>query len=64
MATVLPAGTVTAQGNPAWIYTGNDERGRELEVIAVEIKQGEEQGTVLLVIHAMPTSLREGSRDA
>ena len=64
MATVIPAGMVTAQGNPAWIYTGRDERGRELEVIAVEIGQEEGQGPYLLVIHAMPTSLREGNRDA
>jgi hypothetical protein len=25
MATATPVGTVTAQGNPAWIYTGQDE---------------------------------------
>jgi hypothetical protein len=30
----------------------------------VEIEQQEERGPFLLVIHAMPTSLREGNRDA
>ena len=63
MATVTPAGTVTAQGNLAWVYTGDDERGRELEVIAVEIGQEEGQDPFLLVIHAMPTSLRKRNRD-
>jgi hypothetical protein len=64
MATVTPVGTVTAQGNLAWIYTGDDERGRELEVIAVEIDQKEGRGPFLLVIHAMPASLRKKIRDA
>lgn len=63
MATVIPVGIVTAQGNPAWNYTGRDERGRELEVIAVEVGQEAEQDPFLLVIHAMPTSLRKGNRD-
>ena len=63
MGTVIPAGTVTAQGNQAWLYIGTDERGRELEVIAVEIGQQRGQTPYLLVIHAMPTSLRKGNRD-
>jgi hypothetical protein len=33
-------------------------------VIAVEIEQGEGQDPFLLVIHAMPTSLGQGDRDA
>jgi hypothetical protein len=64
MATVAPVGTITAQGSPAWVYTGRDERGRELEVIAVEIRQAEGRDPFLLVIHVMPTSLRKGNRDA
>ena len=64
MATVAPIGITTAQGSPAWIYTGRDERGRELEVIAVEIEQAEGRDPFLLVIHVMPTSLRKGNRDA
>jgi hypothetical protein len=63
MSTVIPAGTVTTQGNQAWIYLGADERGRELEVIAVEIEPQPGQRPYLLVIHAMPTSLRKGNRD-
>jgi hypothetical protein len=63
MSTVIPAGTVTSQGSQAWIYLGADERGRELEVIAVEIGEQQGQRPHLLVIHAMPTSLRKGNRD-
>lgn len=63
MSTVIPAGTVTTQGNQAWSYLGPDERGRELEVIAVEIGPQQGQRPYLLVIHAMPTSLRKGDRD-
>jgi hypothetical protein len=63
MSTVIPAGTVTTQGNQAWIYLGADERGRELEVIAVEIRPQQGQRPYLLVIHAMPTSLRKGNHD-
>jgi hypothetical protein len=63
MSTVTPAGTVTTHGNQAWIYLGADERGRELEVIAVEIGPQQGQHPYLLVIHAMPTSLRKGNRD-
>lgn len=63
MSTVIPAGTATTQGNQAWIYTGADERGRELEVIAVEIGPQRGQRPYLLVIHAMPASLRKGNRD-
>lgn len=64
MSTVIPAGMVTTQGNQAWIYIGADERGRELEVIAVEIGQQPGQRPYLLVIHVMPMGLRKGNRDA
>jgi hypothetical protein len=63
MSTVIPAGKVTTQGNQAWIYLGPDERGRELEVIAVEIGPQPGRRPYLLVIHVMPTSLRKGNRD-
>jgi hypothetical protein len=53
-----------AQGSPAWIYPGRGERGRELEVIAVEIEQAEGRDPFPLVIHVIPTSLRKGNRDA
>ena len=64
MSTVIPAGTVTTQGNQAWIYIGVDLRGRELEVIAVEIGPQQGERPYLLVIHAMSASLRKGTRDA
>ena len=64
LATVAPIGTITAQGSLAWIYTGRDDRGHELEVIAVELEQAEGRGPFLLVIRVMPTSLRKGNRDA
>jgi len=53
MATQEPEQIVTAQGERGWKYVGPDERGLELEVIAVELDSGD-----LLVIHAMPTALR------
>jgi hypothetical protein len=64
MASVAPIGAITAQGSPAWTCTGRDERGRELEVIAVEIGRAEWRDPFLLVIHVMPTSLRKGNRNA
>jgi hypothetical protein len=61
MATVTPVAAATEQGDSAWQYIGPDERGRELEVVAVEgAGQGEAE---LFVIHVMPTSLRRGKRD-
>jgi hypothetical protein len=53
MATQEPEEIVTAQGERGWKYVGPDDRGLELEVIAVELDNGD-----LLVIHAMPTALR------
>jgi hypothetical protein len=53
MATQDPEETVTARGEHGWKYVGPDDRGLELEVIAVELDTGD-----LLVIHAMPTALR------
>ncbi len=55
LETATPVGTLTAQGNPAWWYVGRDERGRELEILAVEVLEPE---PLLLVIHVMPTALR------
>jgi hypothetical protein len=43
-------------------YVGTDERGRELEIIAVEI-MGNAGEIVLLVIHVMPTDLRGSVSD-
>ena len=57
MATATPSPAITDAGDAAWHYIGPDERGRELEIIAVEIEQADEPAH-LLVIHVMPTSLR------
>jgi hypothetical protein len=64
MATTTPAAVTTGQGNPGWRYVGPDERGRELEIIAVEIGAQQGQDPYLLVIHVMPASLRGGGTDA
>lgn len=58
MANAAPSATTTDQGNDAWQYIGPDERGRELEVIAVELMSPQDCQSYLLVIHVMPTSLR------
>lgn len=57
MATVMPAETTTSQGNRALRYVGADERGRELEVIALELGPSDRE-RFLLVIHVMPTMFR------
>jgi hypothetical protein len=64
MATVTPDRTTTPQGNPAWLYVGPDELGRELEVIAVETDDKKTGDRCLLVIHVMPVSFRKGGTDA
>jgi hypothetical protein len=56
MAGTRPAPITTTGGTDAWLYLGRDERGRELEIIAIEVWQ---TGTpCLLVIHVMPTEFR------
>ena len=62
LARAAATGTTTDQGNLGWRYVGSDERGRELEIIAVEVT-GDNGDPVLLVIHVMPTDLRGSSSD-
>lgn len=62
MATVIPAAVTARQGDAAWQYIGPDERGRELEVVAVGITDSRTGDPCLLVIHVMPTSLRRRRR--
>lgn len=62
MASVAPTLVVTTQGNPAWFYLGPDDRGRELEIIAVDVPADAGRPAALLVIHVMPTHLREESK--
>lgn len=63
MASTTPVGTTTSQGNSAWRYVGRDERNSELEIIAVELGSSESTEPTLLVIHVMPTQLKEGDPD-
>ncbi len=56
-----PTAVTTTSGADAWLYVGPDERGRELEIIAVEVKPAEAERPYLLVIHVMPTQLRGDS---
>lgn len=61
LAHTIPTGTTTAQGSPAWRWVGADERGRELEVVAVEVEGDRDDEPVLLVIHVMPNYRKESS---
>lgn len=53
-----PTRTTTVRGANAWLWIGADERGRELEIIVVEIEPDDDV-PYLLVIHVMPSQLRE-----
>ncbi len=44
------------QADDRWLWIGFDDRGVELEVIAIQ------QGDVWIVIHAMPTAWRNRGR--
>lgn len=57
MQSVEPARVTTNSGVSAWQWIGVDERGRELEIIAVAIDPPGAEPYVL-VIHVMPTRLR------
>jgi hypothetical protein len=58
LASTEPTLVTTTSGADAWLYVGPDERGRELEIIAVEVQPTDDQRPYLLVIHVMPTRLR------
>lgn len=53
MNTVTPIATTTNSGNEALLWIGPDDRGIELEIIAVVLAD------MVLVIHVMPTALRK-----
>jgi hypothetical protein len=55
MSNASPTGTTTSRGVSGWRWAGDDERGRQLEVIAVEVQGDQDAEPVLLVIHVMPT---------
>ena len=58
LATAEPTAVTTTSGADAWLYIGPDERGRELEVIALKVYPADGGRPYLLVIHVMPTQLR------
>ncbi len=57
MRGVEPTRTTTLGGAGAWQWLGVDERGRELEIVAVDVEPPDGD-PYLLVIHVMPTELR------
>ena len=57
MATAEPDSVTTSSGADAWRWIGPDDRGRELEVLAIGIEPDTDE-PYLLVIHVMPTQLR------
>jgi hypothetical protein len=60
LASTQPSAVTTTSGIDAWLYVGRDERGRELEIIAIQVEPADPQRPYLLVIHVMPTHLRGG----
>jgi hypothetical protein len=58
MASGTPTAITTKSGDVAWRWIGSDERGRELDVIAVEVQGAKDATPVLLVIHVMPNYQR------
>jgi hypothetical protein len=58
MASAEPTLITTDSGTDAWLFVGPDERGRELEIIAIEARPAGASSPYLLVIHVMPTQLR------
>lgn len=50
------AGTPTVMSDGKLLFVATDDRGRELEIVAVPLEDGD-----LLVIHVMPTALRRNS---
>lgn len=57
MTHTTPTRTTTVGGASAWLWVGPDERGRELEIIAVTVSPTDGEA-FLLVVHVMPTQLR------
>ena len=55
LATIAPTPVITSSGAGAWLYVGPDERGRELEIVALEVADAVQP--YLLVVHVMPTQL-------
>jgi len=54
--TTQPTAITTSDGSSALLWVGRDDRGLELEIVAVILPDCH------LVIHVMPTALRGGDR--
>lgn len=61
MATSTPEAVTTTRGDAGRRWIADDDRGVELEIIAVVQSDHRTGGPLLLVIHVMPTALRKGS---
>ena len=59
MASTDPVSATTSKGDLAWRWVGYDERGRQLEVIAVGVQGEKDPEPIVLVIHVMPTHYRK-----
>ncbi len=62
MATVEPVATENKRGELELSWVGFDDRGVELEIVAVMMRdqRADESQLMLLVLHVMPTNYREG----
>ena len=58
-ARTRPIAATMKDGSQAWLWVGLDDRGRELEVIAVEVQGPQDLAPVLLVIHVIPTHFKK-----
>ncbi len=58
LVTAETTAVTTTSDADAWLYVGLDDRGRELEVVALEVYPADGGRPYLLVIHVMPTQLR------
>lgn len=55
MRTARPTPTTTSRGNEALVWVDPDDRGLELEIVAVALPD------LYLVVHVMPTALRRST---
>ena len=56
----MPEAVVTTRGDAGSPGIGNDDRGIELHIIAVEQPDQKSGEPILLVTHVMPTALKKG----
>lgn len=59
MANTDPESATTSKGTPGWRWVGEDERGRKLEVFAIEVRGDEDVEPVLLLLHVTASHYRK-----